>query len=146
DVNECLVLNGGCGMYCTNSEGSFVCSCKEGFLLGNDQLTCEDINECDFYNGGCSHTCLNEEGSYSCQCPFDHVLNKTDAKSCYDTDECAGGDHGCEKTCVNLNGSFECTCDAEEQLMPDKKTCTSQSHAQLSFFWVLIIPTIFVYT
>ncbi|ELT92227.1 hypothetical protein CAPTEDRAFT_60137, partial [Capitella teleta] len=69
DVDECLVLNGGCGMLCKNSEGSFFCSCDEGFQLGSDRRTCNDINECDFYNGGCSHKCVNEEGSYSCQCP-----------------------------------------------------------------------------
>ncbi|ELT94872.1 hypothetical protein CAPTEDRAFT_205374 [Capitella teleta] len=143
DVDECLVLNGGCGMLCKNSEGSFFCSCDEGFQLGSDQRTCNDINECDFYNGGCSHKCVNEEGSYSCQCPFDHVFNKTDRKTCHefncnpgynvapdgleciDTNECNSKDHGCEKNCINTLGSFKCTCDKDELLMNDKKSCTS---------------------
>ena len=41
DVNECLVNNGGCSVnaFCTNTEGSFTCQCKNGFL--GDGLSCQ---------------------------------------------------------------------------------------------------------
>ena len=38
DIDECLSLNGGCSHFCTNTEGSFFCSCREGFsLVANNQ-------------------------------------------------------------------------------------------------------------
>lgn len=40
DVNECLTSNGGCVQSCTNNEGSFECSCRPGFALANDGLSC----------------------------------------------------------------------------------------------------------
>ena len=33
DVNECAVHNGGCAHICENLDGSFKCSCREGFKL-----------------------------------------------------------------------------------------------------------------
>ena len=33
DINECLVSNGDCGGACTNTDGSYICTCPEGTLL-----------------------------------------------------------------------------------------------------------------
>ena len=33
DINECLVSNGDCGGSCTNTDGSYICTCPEGTLL-----------------------------------------------------------------------------------------------------------------
>lgn len=33
-------MNGGCENFCTNSEGSYECSCKQGFALMPDHRTC----------------------------------------------------------------------------------------------------------
>ena len=33
DLDECLVDNGSCEQECTNTEGSFTCSCSRGFYL-----------------------------------------------------------------------------------------------------------------
>ena len=41
DVDECLTDNGGCNQTCTNSEGSFECSCGTGFTLAADSLNCD---------------------------------------------------------------------------------------------------------
>ena len=41
DVNECKNNNGGCSHRCSNTNGSFFCSCKEGYQLQGDGLTCE---------------------------------------------------------------------------------------------------------
>ena len=40
DVNECGTGNGGCGQICTNSVGSFQCSCNQGFQLASDGFSC----------------------------------------------------------------------------------------------------------
>jgi len=40
DVNECLVSNGGCQQRCSNSAGSYTCSCDTGFSLSSDSKTC----------------------------------------------------------------------------------------------------------
>lgn len=36
DINECADKNGGCEQVCTNTEGSFNCSCQTGFMLTNN--------------------------------------------------------------------------------------------------------------
>ena len=40
DVDECATNNGGCEHYCTNTIGSFVCSCYTGYTLDGDGRTC----------------------------------------------------------------------------------------------------------
>ena len=39
DTNECLLANGGCQTHCTNTNGSYYCSCLPGFEL-YDTLRC----------------------------------------------------------------------------------------------------------
>ena len=41
DVNECLTAhNGGCNQTCTNTLGSFECSCDTGYFMDTDRRTC----------------------------------------------------------------------------------------------------------
>jgi len=40
-VDECATNNGGCAHICTNTDGSFVCSCRTGFTLASDGLGCD---------------------------------------------------------------------------------------------------------
>ena len=41
DINECSENNGGCKDTCTNTMGSYVCSCPAtGYLLDNDKHNC----------------------------------------------------------------------------------------------------------
>ena len=42
DINECL--SSPCNHTCTNTPGSFVCSCNDGYELGPDRLSCQGIN------------------------------------------------------------------------------------------------------
>ena len=44
DVNECATNNGGCDYNCTNTYGSFFCSCLEGYILDGDGVTCTGKN------------------------------------------------------------------------------------------------------
>ena len=40
DVNECSTENGGCEHTCTDTTGSFVCSCSNGYFLEGNGLNC----------------------------------------------------------------------------------------------------------
>ena len=40
DINECSTNNGGCAHTCTNSVGSYACSCNIGFALDADNHGC----------------------------------------------------------------------------------------------------------
>ena len=41
DVNECLLNMDNCSQVCTNTEGGFTCSCRDGYTLGEDGTSCE---------------------------------------------------------------------------------------------------------
>jgi hypothetical protein len=102
DVNECQTSNGGCEQVCTNTVGSFECSCNRGYSLASAGLLCigkleftwrhyissiaylsatdnycyvSDINECETINGGCQHNCSNRVGSFQCSCLPGYSLN-----------------------------------------------------------------------
>ncbi|CAH3044643.1 unnamed protein product, partial [Porites evermanni] len=58
-----------CDQICTNTQGSYSCSCVSGYRLSSDGKSCLDIDECSTNNGGCSHHCYNIPGSFYCGCP-----------------------------------------------------------------------------
>uniref|UniRef100_A0A7N4NQ99 Latent transforming growth factor beta binding protein 4 n=1 Tax=Sarcophilus harrisii TaxID=9305 RepID=A0A7N4NQ99_SARHA len=72
DVDECS-SGAPCGPHghCTNTDGSFHCSCEPGYRLppGGRPGPCADVNEClegDFcFPHG---ECLNTDGSFACTC------------------------------------------------------------------------------
>lgn len=67
DVNECAVNNGGCSQICSNSIGSFSCSCRTGFQNAPDGRTCVDVDECSSGSNPCtSGLCINTYGNYYC--------------------------------------------------------------------------------
>ena len=45
DIDECAMNNGGCQYSCTNTFGSFMCSCNVGYDLLEDSVTCQGMNE-----------------------------------------------------------------------------------------------------
>ncbi|PFX12944.1 Angiopoietin-related protein 3 [Stylophora pistillata] len=108
DINEC-VQNNGCSenANCTNTEGSYNCSCNPGF--SGDGHKCEDIDECAHNTHNCSRnnaTCTNTEGSHNCSCDPGFT---GDGHICQDIDECAHEIHNCSMdsaTCKNTEGSF----------------------------------------
>ena len=40
-MDECLESNGGCQHVCHDTEGSFTCSCNDGYALAEDELACD---------------------------------------------------------------------------------------------------------
>ena len=122
---ECRPL-GGCSQQCNNVEGSYFCSCDDGYELQTDGFNCLgksflldcrsvrlnlDINECIIGTHTCSDYCNNEVGSFSCSCKRGFELD-IDQSTCIDQDECALNLHDCEypAECVNTVGDFECDC------------------------------------
>ena len=47
DINECQTDNGGCTQTCDNTDGSYQCSCWDGYELTSDGYSCTGI---DCYN------------------------------------------------------------------------------------------------
>ena len=47
DIDECS--SSPCGHMCTNTVGSFVCSCNDGYVLDSDQLSCNGTLFCICY-------------------------------------------------------------------------------------------------
>ena len=91
DLDECLTNNGGCKQICTNTDGSFECSCADGYVIAADNFDCSgkrsnpvffkvnsllyaDVNECQTSNGGCNQTCTNTDGSFECACKTGYAL------------------------------------------------------------------------
>ena len=40
DINECASYNGGCSQTCSNTPGSYSCSCNSGYVLNIDEHNC----------------------------------------------------------------------------------------------------------
>lgn len=40
DIDECTIENGGCSEACINTNGSYTCTCTNGYQLGNDGKSC----------------------------------------------------------------------------------------------------------
>jgi hypothetical protein len=101
DVDECATDNGGCAQTCTNSTGSFTCSCDEGYTLNTDGLTCDNIDECTEGTDTCagSSTCSDTMGSYECLCAAGYEYGEVEGTDggmggmdCIDVDECLAYD------------------------------------------------------
>ena len=45
DIDECMNNIDGCAQLCTNTIGSYVCSCRTGFVLASDRHACESAQE-----------------------------------------------------------------------------------------------------
>ncbi|CAH3044151.1 unnamed protein product [Pocillopora meandrina] len=71
DIDECAANENRCSHKCNNTEGSYTCSCVDGFRLDADNVTCIDIDECLEWTFKCqdsSQRCKNTQGSYKCVC------------------------------------------------------------------------------
>ncbi|XP_020618875.1 fibulin-1-like [Orbicella faveolata] len=128
-----------CDQECQDSptEGA-QCSCRDGYRLQPDRVSCKDIDECQA--GGknvCSplERCINTAGSYKCdnQTAAACKLGEQELGGrCIDIDECARGQHGCgsQQTCVNNDGSYSCACrrgyEASGRSCVDKDECETK--------------------
>ena len=100
DINECDITNikmngtGYCGQYttCTNTVGSFTCSCISGYVSHTAWVGCRDKDECTEGGNDCKANtdCTNTPGSWTCACKVGFTGNPK--SGCTDIDECAHED------------------------------------------------------
>ncbi|PFX16148.1 Fibrillin-2, partial [Stylophora pistillata] len=111
DHDECINENNACDVnaYCTNTVGSYYCTCKEGYT--SNGRWCSDTDECNNITHDCdvNAECNNTLGSYKCTCKKGFHGNGT---NCADVDECADGKRICDVNaqCNNTFGSYNCMC------------------------------------
>ncbi|XP_068705898.1 adhesion G protein-coupled receptor E1-like [Montipora foliosa] len=120
DINECSSENE-CHVNatCTNTKGSYNCTCKEGYE--GDGRNCTDIDECSSENNcHVNATCKNIIGSYNCTCKTGYG---GDGRNCSDINECSS-ENECHvnATCTNTKGSYNCTC--KEGYGGDGRNCS----------------------
>ena len=111
DINECSYRNGKyegllyCGRHttCSNSVGSFSCSCVTGFTEFVEHDGCRDIDECTEggHNCGANADCWNTAGSFVCTCKVGYTGVPT--SKCYDLDECSNSEWNSCSTGVTFN-------------------------------------------
>ncbi|XP_026682343.1 fibrillin-2-like, partial [Diaphorina citri] len=123
DINECEEHDNICeNGHCTNTFGSFMCSCQDGFKL--------DDNECNRIPTPCrgNAQCVNSPGSYECQCPEGYKLGPT-MRECIDDNECNRIPTPCRGNaqCVNSPGSYECQCPEGYKLGPTMRECIGKA-------------------
>ncbi|KAF2981348.1 hypothetical protein EK904_013603 [Melospiza melodia maxima] len=133
DIDECMIMNGGCDTHCTNSEGSYECSCSDGYALMPDVRTCADIDECennpDICDGG---QCTNIPGEYRCLC-YDGFMVSIDMKACVDVNECDLNSNICMfGECENTKGSFICHCQVGYSVKKGTTGCTDVNECEIT--------------
>eukprot|EP00057_Strongylocentrotus_purpuratus_P018875 XP_011673349.1 PREDICTED: neurogenic locus notch homolog protein 1-like [Strongylocentrotus purpuratus] len=108
DIDECDLSSDVCrNGNCTNTDGSYYCTCNEGFEgTGND--SCSDINEC-LGAQNCNQTCINSPGNYSCSCLPGFQLHD-DGLTCNELDECESNPCANGGTCTDGINMYNCTC------------------------------------
>ncbi|CAH1238375.1 LTBP4 [Branchiostoma lanceolatum] len=105
DVDECADDPCDQQAVCTNTKGSFTCTCNDGYTGDGSTCTARCGQTCD-----ANARCRNTDGSnYACVCNDGFQGN---GLTCTDIDECVGPDscHLDHGNCVNTPGSFDCFC------------------------------------
>ncbi|XP_029998092.1 adhesion G protein-coupled receptor E2-like [Sphaeramia orbicularis] len=121
DIDECEMSDGHiCGpeSNCTNTIGSYFCTCWKGYE-GTDPTSppmwknpCIDIDECLDNICGDGGTCTNNPGSYVCDCHKGFLLSPGQTAPCVDIDECFNSTIcGPDAICTNTFGALTCACE-----------------------------------
>ncbi|KAL8617491.1 hypothetical protein ACOMHN_062702 [Nucella lapillus] len=136
DIDECRSQPALCQQLCTNTMGSYQCSCKTGYRThaANASL-CTDIDECQENTHGCQHQCVNTEGSYQCSCFSGFTLNTTDLHTCVResvADPCTAVSPPCAYACKNESGVVQCLCPSGYGLAADHRTCEDVNECDLN--------------
>ncbi|CAL1532254.1 unnamed protein product [Lymnaea stagnalis] len=121
DIDECSAKTATCSRICTNTPGSYICSCDPGYTLSAAGY-CSDINECALNTDNCPAGCFNTPGGYTCGCPAGY--NTAADGQCVDIDECTTGSETCADICNNTPGSYTCDCGTAGYILSaDGRSC-----------------------
>ncbi|XP_056437189.1 thrombomodulin [Gadus chalcogrammus] len=103
DVDECQ--DAPCEHDCTNTRGSFTCSCFDGYRRDpGDPLRCQAY--CGLAE--CPAECDPNEPE-DCSCPIGYILDvRQEGGVCMDLDEC--NNYHCDQLCKNSYGNYTCSC------------------------------------
>ncbi|NXX21417.1 MATN2 protein, partial [Podargus strigoides] len=126
----CSTVEHRCDHFCINTPGSYMCTCKQGYILNADQKTCSTQDLCAVEKHACEQICVNTPGSYVCQCYEGYELD-ANGKNCVVVDYCALDNQGCQHECVNTEDSYYCRCHPGFILNPDKRTCRRPDYCAL---------------
>ena len=96
---------------CNDTEGSFDCSCNEGWSKGDGKICSENKNECEENENPCVHgTCIDTVGSFNCSCDVGWSKKENENVCSENINECLL-DNPCEHgNCTDTVGSFICDC------------------------------------
>eukprot|EP00122_Pirum_gemmata_P014732 Pgem_evm1s13743 len=140
DVNECAdptLNNCDSNASCTNTNGSYTCKCKNGFVgNGNNCGLCPRGHVC---NGGVSSITCTSQNNSRCDVDDDVCITGTTKLKCKkckgnwkgdrcdnDVNECADSklnDCDVNAVCNNTVGGFDCQC--KQGFIGDGKTCNN---------------------
>lgn len=82
-----------CQQVCTDGGEAVVCSCKAGYELLSDNVSCIDIDECRLETHSCKAgtVCVNTQGSHRCVAEPKDLDNEEPESGRYDTPASRGG-------------------------------------------------------
>ena len=124
DVDECASNAADCSpnAKCTNTTGSYECSCLSGFE--GDGRNCSRPDACADVDCVEPASCAVEAGVGVCVCPDGYTAK---GNGCADVDECQVGTADCADaaSCENADGGYSCKCNAGFD--GDGKTCTART-------------------
>ncbi|XP_052238542.1 neurogenic locus notch homolog protein 1-like [Dreissena polymorpha] len=117
DIDECKTGQHRCNQICNNTVGSYLCQCKPGYFLQDDNTGCQVCND-GTYGEKCATKCI-------CNVTNTNLCNRTTG-SCTckkgwtgifcneDIDECNTTANSCpaRSTCDNKPGGYTCDCNA----------------------------------
>ena len=98
---------GGCQQVCVNTPGGFHCTCRPGYTLDSNGITCTSMIQLQTNIIAKLHGCHFIILSFGFSCM--HYIQT-------DINECATSNGGCEVYCTDTDGSFTCSCDNHEIL------------------------------
>ncbi|XP_067687043.1 uncharacterized protein [Haliotis asinina] len=133
DENECQRSTSPCpaNSVCTNSVGSFACTCNSGYRKLADG-SCADIDECADRSDNCEQKCENTDGSFNCSCLPGFVLNADQSTCAQQTPPPSCATHGCAHICTEVNSSPTCFCRPGYKLAGDNKACEDINECSLN--------------
>ncbi|KAH3861667.1 hypothetical protein DPMN_024601, partial [Dreissena polymorpha] len=124
DIDECQRTPSPCAQICTNTEGSYTCSCRSGYAYDAGDKTCNDLDECRTGLTGCQQKCINLPGSYRCDCQANHTL-QADGRTCKQdvTLEQLCIAKKCQHGCQGSQADVKCFCNTGFSLASDSISC-----------------------
>ncbi|KAI0238816.1 hypothetical protein LSAT2_010422 [Lamellibrachia satsuma] len=107
DIDECAGDEHRCDEHanCTNTVGTFKCTCHVGFTQFNATV-CQDFDECNSDpcdNGG---ECINGNNNYTCDC----LAGYTGVNCETEINECESSPCSSDGTCQDLVNRYRCAC------------------------------------